>query len=129
MPALAPNSLIAVTRITGYIASHVGLAALQADYRVRGTIRSHKGAESLKAGYAEQGIPVFDLDDRLEFVVIDDLLFSDQWLNAIEESTASFMLRSPWTIKEIAPLSGSQSKAHPPCSESLNEYHPSTGSS
>lgn len=70
MPAIPPNSLIVVTGITGYVASHVGLVALQAGYRVRGTVRSLVGrAEELKASYAKHGADV----SKLEFVILDDV--------------------------------------------------------
>lgn len=69
MPAIPPNSLIVVTGITGYIASHVGLAALQAGHRVRGTVRSLGRAEEVKAAYAKLGMDI----KRLEFAVVDDL--------------------------------------------------------
>ncbi|EED78053.1 predicted protein [Postia placenta Mad-698-R] len=65
MPALQSNSLIVVTGITGYIASHVGLAALQAGHRVRGTVRDQKRAEELKNAYAKQGVAT----TKLQFVV------------------------------------------------------------
>ncbi|PCH40321.1 NAD(P)-binding protein [Wolfiporia cocos MD-104 SS10] len=77
MPAIPPNSLIVVTGVTGYIGSHVGLAALQAGHRVRGTVRSFALAEELKAGYAKYGADV----SKLELVKLDDLT-SDAQLEA-----------------------------------------------
>jgi nucleoside-diphosphate-sugar epimerase len=85
MPALPPNSLIVVTGISGYIASHTGLCALKAGHRVRGTVRSWARAESLKAGYEKQGIPASELDKRLEFVIVDDLSSEDQWTAALKD--------------------------------------------
>lgn len=80
MPAIAPNSLIVVTGITGYVASHVGLAALQAGYRVRGTVRDLGRAEDLKAAFVKQGVDV----GKLEFVILDDLTSQPQLEKAIQ---------------------------------------------
>ncbi|KZO93922.1 NAD(P)-binding protein [Calocera viscosa TUFC12733] len=77
MPALAPNSLIVVTGITGYIASHVGLAALQLGHRVRGTVRSPQKAEALRAAYEKAGVDASPA--RLEFVTINDLMSAEQF--------------------------------------------------
>ena len=85
MPALTPNSLIAITGISGYIASHTGLCILRDGYRVRGTVRSWARAESLKAGYEKQGIPAAELDKRLEFVIVDDLNSEEQWIAALKD--------------------------------------------
>jgi hypothetical protein len=72
MPALPANSLLAITGINGYIASHtLGLWALGAGHRVRGTVRSWARAESLKAGYEKHGIPAAELDSRLQIVTVD----------------------------------------------------------
>ncbi|KAF8511240.1 hypothetical protein JB92DRAFT_3097181 [Gautieria morchelliformis] len=84
MPAVPPNSLIAITGVSGYIASYAGLYALRAGHRVRGTVRSLARAESLKAAYEKHGIPVDDLNKRLEFVVVDDLSSEEQWTKAFE---------------------------------------------
>ncbi|PCH34576.1 NAD(P)-binding protein [Wolfiporia cocos MD-104 SS10] len=77
MPAIPPNSLIVITGINGYIASHVGLAALQAGYRVRGTLRSLARSEEVKAGYTAAGADI----GALEFVAVDDFT-SDAQLDA-----------------------------------------------
>ncbi|KAF8482342.1 hypothetical protein JB92DRAFT_3034990 [Gautieria morchelliformis] len=84
MPALLPNSLIAITGVSGYIASYTGLWALRASHRVRGTVRSMARAASLKAAYEKQGIPADELNKNLEFVVVDDLSSEEQWTNAFE---------------------------------------------
>ena len=85
MPAIPPNSLIAITGISGYIASYIGLWALRGGYRVRGTVRSWARADSLKAGYEKQGIPASELAARLEFVIVDDLNSEDQWTAALKD--------------------------------------------
>ncbi|KZT27632.1 NAD(P)-binding protein [Neolentinus lepideus HHB14362 ss-1] len=79
MPAIPADSLIVVTGITGYVASHVGLAALQAGYRVRGTVRSLGRVEEVKEGYSKYGADV----SKLEFVELDDLESEAQFANAI----------------------------------------------
>ena len=80
MPSLPPNSLIVVTGITGYIAQHVGLAALKAGLRVRATVRSLSRSEEVRAAYAKHGVDINNLD----FVVIDDLTSEAQLANAIK---------------------------------------------
>ncbi|KAF8468651.1 hypothetical protein JB92DRAFT_3059092 [Gautieria morchelliformis] len=85
MPALPPNSLIAITGVTGYIASYTGLYALRAGHRVRGTVRSIARAEALKAAYAKHGIPTDDLEKRLEFAIVDDLNSEEQLTNALRD--------------------------------------------
>ncbi|KZO93936.1 NAD(P)-binding protein [Calocera viscosa TUFC12733] len=75
MAPLAPNSLVVITGVTGYIASHTGLQALKAGYRVRGTVRSLAKAEELRKAYTKEGVDASPA--KLEFVVIDDLLNSD----------------------------------------------------
>ncbi|PCH44304.1 NAD(P)-binding protein [Wolfiporia cocos MD-104 SS10] len=74
MPSVTPDSLIVVTGITGYIGSHVGLAALQAGYRVRGTVRSLEWAKQLADSYTKYGADI----SRLEFVIVNDLLNQSQ---------------------------------------------------
>ena len=85
MPAIPPNSLIAITGISGYIASHIGLWALKGGHRVRGTVRSWARADSLKAGYEKQGIPASELAARLELVIVDDLNSEEQWTAALKD--------------------------------------------
>ncbi|OSX56520.1 hypothetical protein POSPLADRAFT_1159921 [Postia placenta MAD-698-R-SB12] len=80
MPSIPPQSLIVVTGITGYIASHVGLAALQAGHRVRGTVRDLKRAEELRNAYAKQGVDT----TKLEFIIVDDITSGTQLANAIK---------------------------------------------
>ncbi|KZT54404.1 NAD(P)-binding protein [Calocera cornea HHB12733] len=80
MSPIPPGSLIVVTGITGYIGSHVGLAALQAGYRVRGTVRDTKKAEELRAKYKELGLDAGE--DKLDIVIVDDLLSQEQYKKA-----------------------------------------------
>lgn len=96
MPALQSNSLIVVTGITGYIASHVGLAALQAGHRVRGTVRDQKRAEELKNAYAKQGVDT----TKLQFVVVDDITSQVQLANAIKGADGVAHVALPGDILE-----------------------------
>ncbi|EJT96666.1 NADP-binding protein [Dacryopinax primogenitus] len=84
--ALSSDSLIVVTGITGYIASHVGLAALRAGHRVRGTVRSLQKAEALRAAYVKEGVDVSPA--RLEFVLVDDLVSEVQLAGAFADADA-----------------------------------------
>ena len=85
MPALSSNSLIAITGISGYIASNIGLLTLKAGHRVRGTVRSWGRAETLRVAYEKHGIPAAELDKRLEFVIVDDLRSEEQWTKAFKD--------------------------------------------
>ncbi|EJU02016.1 NADP-binding protein [Dacryopinax primogenitus] len=80
MAPITPGSLVVVTGITGYIGSHVGLAALQAGYRVRGTVRDTKKAEELGAKYNELGVDAGE--DKFEVVIVDDLTDQAQFEKA-----------------------------------------------
>jgi len=82
MPAIPPHSLIVVTGITGYIASHVALAALQAGHRVRGTVRSLSQVDALKAAFAKRGVDA----DKLEFAIVDNLQSEPQFTQAFENA-------------------------------------------
>ncbi|KZO93940.1 NAD(P)-binding protein [Calocera viscosa TUFC12733] len=77
MAPLPPGSLIVIVGITGYIASHTGLLALKAGYRIRGTVRSLTKAEDLRSAYEKEGLDVSR--DKLEFVILDDLLSEAQF--------------------------------------------------
>lgn len=78
MPALAPDSLVVVIGITGYVASHIGLSTLQVGHRVRGTFRDSAKAEQLKESYARHGID----PAKLELVKLDDLTSEEQYKTA-----------------------------------------------
>ncbi|KIJ50702.1 hypothetical protein M422DRAFT_65695 [Sphaerobolus stellatus SS14] len=73
MPPLPPKSLIVITGITGYIASHIALLILRDGHRIRGTARpsSLSNAEALKSAFANQGLDREDLNERLEIVPLD----------------------------------------------------------
>lgn len=94
MPAIPPNSLVVVTGITGYVASHIGLTALQAGHRVRGTVRSLARGEEVKAAYAKLGADV----DKLEFVVVDDLTSQAQMENAIKGADGFIHVALPGSV-------------------------------
>ncbi|KZO93502.1 NAD(P)-binding protein [Calocera viscosa TUFC12733] len=80
MAPIPPGSLVVVTGITGYIGSHVGLAALQAGYRVRGTVRDTKKAEELREKFKQLGLDASE--DKLDIVIVDDLTSQEQYEKA-----------------------------------------------
>jgi len=80
MAPITAGSLVVVTGITGYIGSHVGLAALQAGYRVRGTVRNTQKAEELRESYKKLGLDAGE--DKLEIVIVDDLTSQEQYEKA-----------------------------------------------
>ncbi|CCM05599.1 uncharacterized protein FIBRA_07827 [Fibroporia radiculosa] len=80
MPALPANSLIVVTGVTGYIASHIAFAALKDGHRVRGTVRSLASTEEVRAGFVSHGADV----SKLSFIVVDDFLSESQLAAAVD---------------------------------------------
>jgi len=81
MPSIQPNSLIVVTGITGYIASHVALLAMREGHRVRGTVRpsSLAKADQLRDAFIKEGIAAEFLEENLELFPVDnDDFFSEE---------------------------------------------------
>jgi len=68
MAAIPKDSLVLITGVNGYIASHVADQLLEAGYRVRGTTRSLSKVESL-AKYWEGKFG----KGRVEFVEVKDM--------------------------------------------------------
>ncbi|KZO93937.1 NAD(P)-binding protein [Calocera viscosa TUFC12733] len=93
MAPLAPNSLVVITGLTGYIASHTGLFALKTGYRVRGTIRSLAKADELRKAYEKEDVDVSA--EKLEFVTVDDLLSADQFEAAFRGADAVIHIALP----------------------------------
>lgn len=62
-PVVPPGSLILVTGVNGFIASHVTDQLIQAGYRVRGTTRDTSKTEWMKEMFG----------DALEVVVVKDM--------------------------------------------------------
>jgi len=85
MPSISSNSLIVITGITGYIASHVVLLALRDGHRIRGTIRptSLNKVDDLRAALIAQGLDRSVVAKNLEIFPVEDAdLFSsfpDVW--------------------------------------------------
>ena len=66
------SQLVLITGISGFVATHVALEFLKNGHRVRGTVRSQDKAEIVKK------TPAFgDYLDRLEFVIVEDLVTGD----------------------------------------------------
>ena len=77
--AIPKDSIVLVTGITGYIASHVADQLLIAGYRVRGTVR-----DSNKAKWVEEYfIPKYGLG-RFETVVVPDMSVEGAYDSAIK---------------------------------------------
>ncbi|KIJ50701.1 hypothetical protein M422DRAFT_245347 [Sphaerobolus stellatus SS14] len=85
MPSLGPNSLIVITGITGYLASHMGLHSLREGHRVRGTIRPGGVGriEELKRAYIQHGIPLDVVESRLELMEVVDFFSENDWVKAL----------------------------------------------
>jgi nucleoside-diphosphate-sugar epimerase len=67
-PAIPKDSLVLVTGVNGYIASHVADQLMEAGYRVRGTTRNLSKVEGLSALWEKK----FG-KDRFEFVAVGDM--------------------------------------------------------
>ncbi len=55
-PAIPKDSLVLVTGVNGYIASHIADQFLEAGYRVRGTARSASKAQPLADVFERCGV-------------------------------------------------------------------------
>ncbi|KIJ50704.1 hypothetical protein M422DRAFT_777038 [Sphaerobolus stellatus SS14] len=74
MPSISTNSLVVVTGINGYIASHAALTLLREGHHVCGTIRPAsmgRITEDLKKAFVNNGIPTKIVQERLEFFGIE----------------------------------------------------------
>ncbi len=67
-PTIPKDSLVLVTGVNGYIASHVADQLMEAGYRVRGTTRSLSKVEGLSTLWERK----FG-KDRFEFVTVTDM--------------------------------------------------------
>ncbi|KIJ35442.1 hypothetical protein M422DRAFT_76330 [Sphaerobolus stellatus SS14] len=89
MPSISTNSLVVVTGITGYIASHVALTLLREGHRVRGTTRPtsiERANSDLKKAFTENGITSEILQERLEIVGLDgdDFYSEEAWTRVFD---------------------------------------------
>ena len=66
--ALADGSLVLVTGVNGYIASHIADQLLSAGYRVRGTARDSDKIEMIKGPLLQR-----NSQGQFEGLVLDDL--------------------------------------------------------
>jgi nucleoside-diphosphate-sugar epimerase len=66
--AIPKDSLVLVTGVNGYIASHVADQLMEAGYRVRGTTRSLSKVANLGAFWEKK----FG-KDRFEFITVEDM--------------------------------------------------------
>lgn len=83
-PAIPKGSLVLVTGVNGYIASHVADQLMEAGYRVRGTTRSLSKVEGLSAFWEKK----FG-KDRFEFVTVIDMSHDGAFAEAIKGNMAS----------------------------------------
>ncbi|KZT54398.1 NAD(P)-binding protein [Calocera cornea HHB12733] len=105
MSTLEPGSLIVITGLTGYIASHIGLVALRSGFHVRGTVRSRARGEELREAYTSLGVDASP--EKLCFTVIDDLTKQEQFERAFEDVDAVIHVALPepsatWVQDSIA---------------------------
>jgi NADP-dependent 3-hydroxy acid dehydrogenase YdfG len=78
-PAIPKDSLVLVTGVNGYIASHVADQLMEAGYRVRGTTRSLSKIEGLSTLWEKK----FG-KDRFEFVTVTDMSHDGAFDEAIK---------------------------------------------
>ena len=77
-PVIAPGSLILVTGVNGYIASHVADQLLEAGYKVRGTSRDSSKTTWMHELFDKKYGP-----GKFETVVVEDMTVPD----AFDEAT------------------------------------------
>jgi nucleoside-diphosphate-sugar epimerase len=79
VPTIPKDSLVLVTGVNGYIASHVADQLMEAGYRVRGTTRNLSKVQGLTAHWKEK----FG-KDRIEFVTVEDMSHDGAFDEAIK---------------------------------------------
>ncbi|GAA98285.1 uncharacterized protein L969DRAFT_47020 [Mixia osmundae IAM 14324] len=87
------GDLILITGVTGFLATHVVGAALEAGYKVRGTVRDLSKGDSLSELYPSR-------KDQLELVEVKDLIHSDL-TEAFKDVKAIIHTASPYVIQGI----------------------------
>ncbi|KAA8490825.1 putative oxidoreductase [Porphyridium purpureum] len=99
LPAGAPQELVLVTGITGFVGGHVAAACLRHGYRVRGSLRSLAKAKTTLAELQTAfGSDVF-ARDRVEFVQLD-LEKDENWDSAMQGCTYVLHVASPVSAQE-----------------------------
>lgn len=78
-PAIPNGSLVLVTGVNGYIASHITNELLRRNYRVRGTVRSAKKGDWIKELFHSQYGK-----DSFEVTVVEDMAAENAFDKAME---------------------------------------------
>ena len=86
---------VLITGISGFIARHVALAALNAGFKVRGTVRSLEKGDKVAVSLARHGVD----PARLEFVAAD-LQEDAGWDKAVEGCDAVLHVASPFPMTQ-----------------------------
>lgn len=96
---MANSQTVLLTGISGYIAKHIAVRLLNANYHVVGSLRSLSRADEIRAAVTPHLTDPARLDDRLRFVALD-LGHDDGWDNAMAGVDILMHTASPFPLKE-----------------------------
>ena len=93
-----PSQTLLITGITGYIARHIAVQALEAGYSVVGSTRDLSRADELRKAFAQSLSDTAALD-RLRLVELDNLA-DDGWEQAMQGVDALIHTASPVPVRQ-----------------------------
>ena len=94
-----PNKTVLLTGITGYIAKHIAVQLLNADYNVRGSLRNLDRADEVMDAVRPHVDFTENLDERLTFVALD-LADDDGWDAAMDGVDILMHTASPFPMTQ-----------------------------
>ncbi|EPY53374.1 flavonol reductase/cinnamoyl-CoA reductase family [Schizosaccharomyces cryophilus OY26] len=88
------QQLVLVTGVTGFVGAHVAVSLLKKGYRVRGTVRSMEKANELVRLNP-------DLKDKIEFVIVKDIVEPDAFKDAVKNCDYICHVASPFFFDKV----------------------------
>ncbi|EXJ74587.1 uncharacterized protein A1O5_02883 [Cladophialophora psammophila CBS 110553] len=82
---------ILITGLSGFVASHIAHAFLEAGYHVRGTVRSERSIAGIKEAHTKHA-------DQLSFAVVPDMAATDALSEAVEGVTGIIHTANPFIL-------------------------------
>ncbi len=92
MGTISPkDETVLITSVSGFVASWITPAFLDAGYNVRGTVRSEKSIESIKEKHPKHA-------DRLSFTIVPDMAALDALNDAVKGVTGVIHTANPFIL-------------------------------